>query len=82
MSGVCGGRECVVRGSVYVCCVAWVLRVVALDGGVLFSVGGWMCNGLVGVLLSCIVVWEVFVGLTWVVFVVLKAKGVVPVSVV
>ena len=51
--------------------------------GALFSVGvevcegRFVCDGLLGVLLSCIVGWRVIVGLTGVMFVVLKAKGVV-----
>ena len=36
-----------------------------------------MHDGLVGVLLSCLVLWEVLGGPAWVVFVVLKTKCVV-----
>ena len=51
--------------------------------GALFSVGVevcegcCVCDGLLGVQLFCIVGWGVFVGLTGVMFVVLKARGVV-----
>ena len=51
--------------------------------GALFSVGVEVCEGrcvcdrLLGVLLSCIVGLGVIVGLIWVMFVVLKARGVV-----
>ena len=51
--------------------------------GALFSVGvevcegSCVCDGLLGVLLSCIVRWGVIVGLTGVMFAVLKAGGVV-----
>ena len=47
----------------------------------LFSVGvvpdgRCVCDGLLGVLLSCIVGWGVIVGLTGVMFVILKGRGV------
>ena len=51
--------------------------------GALFSVGVEACecrcvsDGLLGVLLSCIVGWGVIVGLTGVMFVILKARCVV-----
>ena len=51
--------------------------------GALFSVGVEVCEGrcvcdeLLGVLLSCIVGWGVIMGLTGVMFVVLKARGIV-----
>ena len=72
---MCGGVG--VREGVRVCRVVWVLR------GALFSVdvemceGRCVCDGLLGVLLSCIVGWGVIVGLTGVMFVVIKARGVV-----
>ena len=51
--------------------------------GALFNVGvevckgRCVCDGLLGVLLSCIVGWVVIVGRTGVMFMVLKAMGVV-----
>ena len=43
--------------------------------GVEVCEGSCVCDGLLGVLLSCIVGLEVIVGLTGVMFVVLKARG-------
>ena len=66
--------------GVRVCSVVWVVWVLR---GALFSVGVEVCegrcacDGLLGVLLSCIVGWGVIVGLTGMMFVVLKARGVV-----
>ena len=48
--------------------------------GALFSVGvevcegRCVCGGLLGVLLTCIVGWGVIAGVTWVMFVVHKAR--------
>ena len=68
-ASVCGG----VRG--------WAGGGVWFHLGAPFSVGVEVCEGccvcdmLLGVLLSCIVGWGVIVGLTGVLFVVLKARG-------
>ena len=49
---VCGGVG--VRG-VRVCCVVWVLRGALFSVGVEVSESRCVCDGLLGVLLSCIV---------------------------
>ena len=62
--GVCMVCVVDVRVGVCVCGVVWVLRGVMFSGGVIGCDGFWVCGGLVCVLLSCIVGWEVLVGLT------------------
>ena len=64
---VCGGVG--VHEGVHVCLGALF--------GVEVGEGCCVCDGLFGVLMSCIVGWGVIVGLTRVMFVVLKARGVV-----
>ena len=72
---VCGGVG--VRGSVCVCLVVWMLRGVLFSVGDEVSEGRYVCDGLLGVLLSCIVGWVGDYGPNRVMFVVLKARGVV-----
>ena len=43
---------------VHVCCVVWVLRSALFSVGVEVSEGRCACDGLLGVLLSCIVGWR------------------------
>ena len=54
-----------------------MLRDALFSVGVEVCEGRCVCDGLLGVLLSCIVGWGVIVGLTGVMFVVLKVRGVV-----
>ena len=63
--GVCVGR------------VVCVLRCALFRVGVEVCEGRCVSDGLLGVLLSCIVGWGVIVGLTGAMFVVLKARGAV-----
>ena len=74
-TSVCGGVG--VRQGVHISCVVWVLSCALFSVGVELSEGRWVCGMLLGVLLSCIVGWRVIMGLTGVMFVVLKARGVV-----
>ena len=62
--------------KVCVCCF-WVLCGILFSGVIEVCKGCWVCDGLIGVLLSCIVGWMVLVGLAFVVYVVLKTIGVV-----
>ena len=57
--------------------MVWVLRGALFSVGVEVCEGRCVCGGLLGVLLTCIVGWGVIVGLTVVMFVVLKTRGVV-----
>ena len=56
--------------------MVYVLRGALFSIGVEVCKGRCVCDGLLGVLLSCIVVWGVIVGLTGVMFLVLKSRGV------
>ena len=62
---------------VCICSMVWVLHGALLSTGVQVCKGHCVCDGLLCVLLSCIVGWGVILVLTGVIFVVLKARGVV-----
>ena len=57
--------------------LVWVLRGALFNVGVEVSEGCCVCDGLLGVLLSCIVGWGVIIGLTGVMLLVLCDRGVV-----
>ena len=68
--------EIEVRKGVHVWCVVWVIHSALLSVAVEMCEGHWVSDMLLGVVLSCLVGWVVLVGLTWVIFVVHKTKGV------